>query len=85
MTTNTEYHAKYFAHELSKLHSVADAGKLADTLVKSVGYYKVISSFCSTGMDVEIGEWTAQHHARYISYVSYLRVCADMFVVGDVG
>ena len=28
----TDYHAKLFAHELSKRHSVADAEKLADTL-----------------------------------------------------
>lgn len=29
----TDYHAKYFAHELSKRHSVADAEKLAGTLL----------------------------------------------------
>ncbi len=29
----TEYHAKLFAHELSRLHSVADAAKLAGTLL----------------------------------------------------
>ena len=28
----TDYHAKLFAHELSKRHSVADAEKLAGTL-----------------------------------------------------
>jgi len=32
VTTITDYHAKYFAHELSKRHSVADAEKLAGTL-----------------------------------------------------
>ena len=29
----TEYHAKLYAHELSRRHSVADAGKLAATLL----------------------------------------------------
>ena len=29
----TEYHAKLYAHELSRRHSVADAGKLAGTLL----------------------------------------------------
>ena len=29
----TDYHAKLFAHELSKRHSVADAEKLASTLL----------------------------------------------------
>src|SRR5512144_798179 len=29
----TEYHAKLFAHELSRRHSVADAAKLASTLL----------------------------------------------------
>src|SRR5262249_47034043 len=29
----TEYHAKLFAHELSRRHSVADAAKLAGTLL----------------------------------------------------
>lgn len=32
MTIITDYHAKYFAHELSKRHSVADDEKLASTL-----------------------------------------------------
>lgn len=32
MTTIADYHAKYFAHELSKRHSVADDEKLAGTL-----------------------------------------------------
>jgi hypothetical protein len=29
----TEYHAKLYAHELSRRHSVADAGKLAAALL----------------------------------------------------
>jgi len=29
----TDYHAKLFAHELNKRHSVADAEKLAGTLL----------------------------------------------------
>lgn len=29
----TDYHAEYFAHELSKQHSVADAKKLAGMFV----------------------------------------------------
>jgi SNF2 family DNA or RNA helicase len=33
VTTITDYHAKYFAHELSRRHSVADAEKLAGTLL----------------------------------------------------
>lgn len=32
MSMITDYHAKYFAHELSRRHSVADAEKLAGTL-----------------------------------------------------
>ncbi len=33
MTSITNYHAKYYAHELSRRHSVADSEKLAGALL----------------------------------------------------
>lgn len=38
----TEYHAKLFAHELSRRHSVADAAKLAGTLVDAQVPYELL-------------------------------------------
>ena len=84
MTTITDYHAKYFAHELSKRHSVADAEKLAGALLIFVDYFRYISSFRPTGINVETGVWIAHDPARCISYVCFLLVCTDMFVAGDL-
>lgn len=84
MTTITDYHAKYFAHELSKRYSVADAKKLAGTLLIFVSHFRYISSFRPMGINVETGVWIAQEPAHCISYVCFLQVCTDMFVAGDV-
>lgn len=83
MTINTDYHAKYFAHEPTKRHSVADAEKLVGALVNSVDYFEEISSFRSMALDVGIGAWLAQQHTRCTSCFSYLRVRIDMLVVGS--
>ena len=51
----TPYHAKLFAHEISKRHSVADAEKLAGTLLDAHALNAIIGL---DGLDIEIcGAW----------------------------
>jgi hypothetical protein len=84
-----EYHlwlrdrqALYFAHELSRRHSVADAEKLTGTLLIFTDPVKDMSLFCSTNMNIEIGSRIAQKYTRCINYVTFLWYRIAVFVPG---